>query len=56
MARFDATVGRLFRRVFVCRRCKTKIRTDISRIMLGNIQCRKCQGKAFRVIKSKSKG
>lgn len=56
MAKFDATVGRLYRRIFVCKKCKTKVRTDISRIIAGAVKCRTCQGKAFRVIKSKSKG
>ena len=53
MARFEATMGRLFRRVFVCKRCKTKIRTDIMRVLSGKVKCRKCQGKAFRPINSK---
>lgn len=56
MAKFDATIGRLYRRVFVCKKCKGKIRTDMSRIAAGAVKCRTCQGKAFRVIKSKSKG
>lgn len=56
MAKFDATVGRLYRRVFVCKKCKSKVRTDMSRITTGAVKCRTCQGKAFRVIKSKSKG
>ncbi len=56
MAKFEAAIGRLFRRVFVCKKCKTKIRTDMSRVISGAVKCRSCQGKAFRVIKSKSKG
>lgn len=56
MAKFEATVNRLFRRVFVCKKCKAKMRTDMSRIAAGSVKCRKCNGKAFRVIKSKSKG
>ncbi len=53
MARFDATMNRLFRRVFVCKKCKHKIRTDIIRVLSGKVKCRNCQGKAFRPIKSK---
>ena len=56
MAKFDAAIGRLFRRIFVCKKCKSKIRTDGSRVLAGAVKCRTCQGKAFRVIKSKSKG
>ena len=56
MAKFEATVGRLFRRIFICKKCKTKIRTDTARIIAGAIKCRRCECKAFRPIKSKSKG
>ncbi|MBS3170210.1 hypothetical protein J4223_00340 [Candidatus Woesearchaeota archaeon] len=55
MAKFDAVVGRLFKRVFVCRKCKTKIRTDSIRVISKTVKCRNCGGKAFRVIKSKAK-
>jgi len=53
MARFEATIGRLFKRVFVCKKCKTKIRTDIMRVLAGKVKCRRCNSKAFRPIKSK---
>ncbi len=53
MARFDATIGRIFHRIFVCKKCKTKIRTDIVRVLAGKVKCRKCNAKAFRPIKSK---
>lgn len=53
MARFEATMGRLFNRVFVCKKCKSKIRTDIIRVLSGKVKCRKCNAKAFRPIKSK---
>ncbi len=53
MVRFDATMARLFKRIFVCKKCKRKIRTDIIRVLAGKVKCRKCQGKAFRPIKSK---
>mgnify|MGYP001574250354 CR=1 FL=1 len=56
MAKFDATIGRLFRRVFVCKKCKSKVKTDTVRVLAQSVKCRKCGGKAFRVIKSKSKG
>ena len=55
MVKFDATSGRLFKRVFVCRKCKTKIKTDTMRIIAQSVKCRNCGGKAFRPIKSKAK-
>ena len=53
MAKFEATMNRLFKRVFVCKKCKAKIRTDIVRVLGAKVKCRNCQGKAFRPIKSK---
>ena len=55
MAKFDATMGRLYRRIFVCKKCKAKLRTDAARVTAGTAKCRICGGKSFRVIKSKSK-
>ncbi|MBI5871484.1 hypothetical protein HZB88_00155 [archaeon] len=51
--KFDEAVGRLFRRVFVCKKCKTKIRADTSKVLQRKIKCRRCGGKVFRPIKSK---
>ena len=42
---------RLFQGVFVCRKCKTKKRTSMHRILKGKVKCRRCGGKAFRPIK-----
>ena len=53
MAKFEATINRLFKRIFVCKKCKTKIRTDIIRVLSGKVKCRGCQGKAFRPIRAK---
>ncbi|MBT3984984.1 hypothetical protein HOD38_03595 [archaeon] len=53
MAKFEATTARLFRRIFVCKKCKTKIRTDISRVLQKKVKCRSCQSKAFRPINTK---
>jgi DNA-directed RNA polymerase subunit RPC12/RpoP len=51
MAKHEAAMNRLFKRVFVCKNCKTKTRTDINRIIQGKISCKNCGGKAFRPIK-----
>lgn len=55
MAKFEATMSRLYRRIFVCKKCKSKLRTDAARVTAGTAKCRTCGGKSFRVIKSKSK-
>ncbi len=44
---------RLFANVFVCKKCKSKIRTQNNRVRAGTVKCRKCAGKAFRAKKIK---
>ena len=51
MGKFDESMGRMFGRVFVCRNCKTKIKTDKIRIMKGEIRCKKCGSDQFSTIK-----
>lgn len=53
MVKFDEAAGRLFRGIFVCRKCKAKIRADINKVLAKKVCCRRCGGKVFRPIKSK---
>ncbi|MBD3155678.1 MAG: 50S ribosomal protein L40e [Candidatus Aenigmarchaeota archaeon] len=46
---------RLFDRVFVCKKCKSKIRTDYSRVREKKIKCRKCGSKSLRPKKKERK-
>jgi len=50
MVRIPAAHARLFRRVFVCKRCGTKIRADIKKVIEGKVKCRKCKSRALRPI------
>lgn len=34
--------ARLFNRMYVCLKCKSKIRADSSKVRLGKVKCRKC--------------
>jgi formylmethanofuran dehydrogenase subunit E len=47
------TQARLFKNVFVCKNCKSKIRADSRKILEGKVRCRKCLKKAFRPIRKK---
>ena len=51
MAKFPEAIARLFQGVFVCKKCKTKIRAPISKVLRGKISCRRCKGKSLRPIK-----
>jgi hypothetical protein len=51
--KIPAAQQRLFRNVFVCKNCGTKIRADPRKIIDGKVKCRKCKKRVFRQIKKK---
>lgn len=51
MGKFDESIGRMFSRVFVCRNCKTKMKTDKMRIIKGEVKCKKCGSEQLRPLK-----
>jgi len=53
MAKIAAAQARLFKNIFVCKNCSSKIRTDSLRVMTGKVHCRKCKSKALRPIRKK---
>lgn len=54
MAKFAEAAARMHTGIFVCRKCKTKQRTEMRKILLGKISCKKCSARAFRPIKNKA--
>jgi len=53
MAKFDEAMARLFKNVFVCRKCKTKVRASPMKVSQGLISCRRCGSKDLRPKKKK---
>ena len=53
MVKFPEADARLFRNMFVCRKCKRKRRAPSIKIALGKITCRKCGSKALRPVRKK---
>ncbi|HLC57061.1 MAG TPA: hypothetical protein VJH95_00660 [Candidatus Nanoarchaeia archaeon] len=53
MVKFPEATARIIKNVFVCRKCKTKIRTQALRVIQKRVKCRKCGGKALRAIRKK---
>lgn len=49
--KFEETQRRLFANVFVCKRCKSKQRSTMQKVLQGKILCGKCGGKAFRTLR-----
>jgi len=52
---FDEIAGRLFDRVFVCRKCKSKIKADYAKVKAGKVKCRKCKSKSLRPKRKEKK-
>lgn len=44
--------ARKFDRIFICRRCKSRIRADPDKVRLGLVRCRKCGSRYLRPKKS----
>jgi ribosomal protein L40E len=53
MARFVEAENRIFKNMFVCRRCKGKQRAPIMKVLAGKVRCRRCSYATLRVIKKK---
>ena len=53
MAKIAEATNRLFKNVFVCKNCRTKIKSDPQKILKGLVKCRKCNKKAFRPLRKK---
>ena len=50
----EVVTNRLFKNMFVCMKCKSKIRAIPSKVKAGKIKCRKCGSKSLR-LKAKEK-
>ena len=53
MAKFPEADSRLFKNVFVCKKCKSKIKAHNMKVIKGKIACRKCGVHQLRPIKKK---
>lgn len=53
MAIFPEANARLFKNMFVCKKCKTKQRVQVLKLMAGKVTCRKCSSSYLRPIKKK---
>lgn len=53
MVKFPEADKRLIRNMFVCRKCKTKIRASNMKVLAGKVKCRKCGSKALRPVRKK---
>jgi ribosomal protein L40E len=53
MAKIAAAQVRMFKNVFICKECNSKIKAEPRKILLGKIKCRKCGATVFRPKRKK---
>ncbi|NOZ81442.1 MAG: 50S ribosomal protein L40e [DPANN group archaeon] len=53
MGKFPEAENRILRNIFICRKCKSKIRTTNMRVLAKKVSCRKCNGKSFKPMRKK---
>ncbi len=53
MVKFPEAEARFFHNVYVCRKCKTKIRALALKVLAGKVRCRKCGGSSLRPKRKK---
>ena len=53
MVKLAATHARLFKNVFLCKKCGLKVRVEPKKILEGVVKCRRCKRNAFRAMKKK---
>ncbi|MBC8500661.1 MAG: 50S ribosomal protein L40e [Nanoarchaeota archaeon] len=53
MVKFPEAEARLFHNIFICKKCKSKIRAPNLKVSEGKVSCRKCGSKALRSVRKK---
>ncbi len=53
--KFPEAEARLFLRVFICRACGAKLRTDMAKVRAGKVKCSKCKARQLRPIHKEKK-
>jgi len=51
--KFDEALNRTLRNIFVCRGCKSKIRSPSLKVAQGKVKCRSCDSKKLRPKRKK---
>jgi ribosomal protein L40E len=53
MAKFPEAEARFLKDVFICRKCKSKLRAPNLKVSQGKISCRKCGRSVLRPVRKK---
>jgi len=53
MAKIPEAMARLQKNIFVCKKCKHKLRAPPLRVIEGSIKCRNCKSSKLRPLRKK---
>ncbi len=53
MVVFPEATQRLYKDVYVCKRCKSKVKAQNLQVQAGKVACRKCGSHALRTVRKK---
>ncbi len=53
MVKFKEAQSRLYKNIFVCKICKSKVRAPNMKVIQGKVKCRKCKKKSLRPVRKK---
>jgi len=51
--KLPAAQARLYKNIYVCKKCKSKLRADPRKILEKKVRCRKCLKREFRPVRKK---
>ncbi len=52
----EFVMNRVYKNVFVCMKCKSKIRASLENVKKGKVKCRKCGHKSLRLKAKERRG
>jgi len=55
MAQFPEADARLFKDVYICRKCERKTKVAIGKVLAGKAVCRNCKSNQMRSVRKISK-
>jgi len=53
MVKYAEAEERLFKNIFVCKKCKSKVRAPNMKVIAGKIKCRNCNSSLLRPKRKK---
>lgn len=53
MVKFPEAEARKMKNIFVCKKCKSKVKGSNMKVILGKVSCRKCGSKQLRPARKK---